>query len=119
MNITETHQNGIIWVELDQCMFDFHETVYICCAYITPSNSTVIDTEHFYFFDEIESGLEKYKQKGKCFITGDLNSRTSNVSDVLDFDMYADHGLKFVNIQAHTSKVHVIDRNGHRLIQVY
>jgi len=80
-------------------MFDFHENVYICCSDITPGNSTVIDTEHFE-----RKNLEKYKQKGKCFITGDLNSRTSNVSDILDFDMYADHEhvLKFVNIQAHT-----------------
>ena len=42
------------------------------------------------FFEEIEKGLEKYNVLGKTYVTGDLNSRTGQFSDVLDYDKYLD-----------------------------
>ena len=118
--IVDQHQNGILWVELDKRLFAFQENVYICCSYVPPSNSNIFNAENFDFFEEIESGLEKYKRLGKCFIVGDLNSRTAEVSDTLDLDMYTadDEMSKFVNIPPRVSKDIVIDRNGRRLIQL-
>ena len=42
------------------------------------------------FFEAIEYGLEKYKLQGKYFVTGDFNSRTSDISEILNYDMYID-----------------------------
>jgi hypothetical protein len=92
----------------------------LCCTYITPNSSTVINTDNFSFFDEIESGLEKYKLLGKCFILGDLNSRTSNQSEILSYDNYIDqeNGLSCnVEIPPRVSKDKLIDSLGRRLIE--
>lgn len=68
-------------------MFHFDEDVYICYTYIPPTCSKVLKDKDFdFFFEEIETGLEKFNKLGKTFITGDLNSRTSTVSDILEFD---------------------------------
>lgn len=90
ITVLEKNQNGIIWLELCKDLFNFAENVYLCCTYIPPSNSTVIDSGNFDFFVEIESGIDKYKSKGKIFVFGDLNCRTSNVNEILDYDPYID-----------------------------
>ena len=36
----------------------------------------------------IEQGIARYKNVGKLYVTGDLNSRTSNELDLIDFDKY-------------------------------
>lgn len=123
VNVVETHQNGIVWLELSKSLFDSNENVYLCCTYMPPYNSTVIDTNSFDFFEEIESGIERYKTKGKCFIFGDFNCRTSNASDILKYDEFIDHDpylsnlSNYINIPARTSRDKVIDNPGKRLIQ--
>ena len=87
--MVEKQQNGIIWLKLSKDhMFDSNHDVYICTVYIPPQASNVIDLNNFDFFENIEAGLEKYKSLGTCFVMGDLNSRTSNLQDVLGYDMY-------------------------------
>ena len=44
----------------------------------------------FDFFEEIENNIENYNKIGKTLITGDFNSRTAQVSDILEFDKYLD-----------------------------
>ena len=93
----------------------------MCCTYVTPSNSTVINTESFDFFEEIESGIERYETKGKCFIFGDLNSRTASVSDTLDYDEYIEQDIQlpnYVNIPTRVSKDRIVDNLGRRLIEL-
>ena len=63
----------------------------------------------------------------KTYIVGDLNSRTAQESDILDFDKYLDDIQKdedddeflndFLNsTYAINNKDHVIDSNGHKLL---
>lgn len=121
INIVETHQNGIIWLELSKSLFHFNEIVYLCCSYIPPTSSTVIDTNNFDFYDEIESGIERYKSKGKCFIFGDMNSRTSDESDIIDYDKYLDHDLLisyYLKIPKRISQDSIIDNPGNRLLEL-
>ena len=62
----------------------------ICHTYIPPPRSKVFVDKDFDFFEEIEKGIEKYNNLGKTFITGDLNSRTGQLSDILQSDKYLD-----------------------------
>jgi hypothetical protein len=118
VKIIEKIQNGILWVELDKSLFEFKENVYICHTYIVPNTSTVVNRDDFDFLEQIELSLEKYKLLGKCFITGDLNSRTSNLLEILDFDTYIDENIPdIINIPARVSQDHVIDQAGRRLIE--
>ena len=70
--------------------FNLMLVYFICHACIPPVCSTVLNDRDFDFFEEIEKGLEKYNVLGKTYVTGDLNSRTGQFSDVLDYDKYLD-----------------------------
>lgn len=103
-------------------MFSFDEDVYICNTYIPPANSNVINVNDFdFFFDTTESGIERYKISGKCFITGDFNSRCANVTDFIEYDRYINNNNELSNsvyIPPRVSKDHVLDRFGNRLIEL-
>ena len=103
-------------------LFNFEKDVYFCNTYILPQGSTVLNHNNFDFFEQIESDIEKYKPLGKIFLIGDLNSRTSNISDILDYDSYLDYFdsdlSNFVNIIPRANKDHVIDAHGHKLLKL-
>lgn len=46
----------------------------------------------------MEKDIESYSNKGKVFITGDMNGRTSNLSDILDFDRYIENNDLFLDM---------------------
>ena len=81
------------------------------------------------FIEEIEKGLEKFSRLGKTYVTGDLNSRTGQLSDFLDYDKYLDDIfqtddmeddiLNYVdNLSTRRNKDHVIDNNGKKLLSL-
>ena len=86
--IVEKHQCGIIWVKLLQDVFIFEQDVYVCHSYIPPMGSKVLYNDEIDMCEIIEQGIARYKNLGKLYVTGDLNSRTSNELDLLDFDKY-------------------------------
>ena len=121
IQILEKHQCGIIWIKLCKTLFSFDTDVYICSSYIKPRDSRVILTQDVDMFEQIESDVEKYKLLGKVFITGDLNSRTSNESDFLDFDNYLDNNAELELNDQNTQRVNmdkILDDHGKRLLQL-
>ena len=103
--------------------------MFICFSYIPPISSKVLQDQNFDFFEEIEKGLEKYSKMGKTYIVGDLNSRTAQESDILDFDIYLDNIQKddddddddFLNDylnSIYSRNNHVIDKNGRKLLSL-
>jgi exonuclease III len=121
ISIVEKHQSGIVWLKCCKTMFTIDEDVYICYVYIPPKGSNVHDVNEFDFFENIETGLEKYKPLGTVFVTGDLNSTCSNDPDTLDFDIFleVDSQLSdFVYTPPRVSVDHVIDTNGRRLLDL-
>ena len=119
ITVIEKNQAGIIWIKCCKSLFNIGIDVYIGHIYIPPKNSS-LNTNNIDFFETLECNIERYKNLGKVFITGDLNSRCSNVCDVLDFDMYIDDEelSNRVYIPPRASKDHVIDTNGKRLIEL-
>ena len=90
ITVAEKDNYGIVWLKLDQSLFDFDKNVYLCCTYIPPITSKVLKDKDFDFFEEIEKGIEKYCNLGLTYIVGDLNSRTGNLSDILEYDKHLD-----------------------------
>jgi hypothetical protein len=119
VKVVDTNQNGIIWMKISNNLLDFQEDVFLCIVYIPPFISPVIDRQNFDFFEEIETKLEYYKLHGRCFIVGDLNSRTSNECEILRYDEYIDNDdqLINVNIPPRVSRDTTIDSFGKRLIE--
>ena len=126
ISIIEKHDFGIIWIKLSNTLFHFNEDVYICYVYIPPTSSKVRKDKDLEFFEEVEKGLEKYSKMGKTYVTGDFNSRTATLSDILDFDAYLDidddeniqHILNMSNLPERQNQDTVSDKNGERLINL-
>ena len=129
ISVIEKNDFGIVWLKISSNIFHFNEDVFICFSYIPPVTSKVLRDRDFDFFEEIEKGLEKYSKMGKTYIVGDLNSRTAQESDILDFDKYLDDIQKdeddddFLNdylnsIYTRNNKDHVVDSNCHKLLNL-
>jgi len=121
VTIVEKNQYGVMWIKLSKELFSFNEDVYVCNIYIPPINSKVIPNDQFDFFEELETGIEKYASLGKLFLTGDLNSRCSDKNDLLSFDPYIDVDNQLsdhVIVLPRASMDHVIDTHGNRLIEL-
>ena len=84
-----------MWIKLSRDLFYFNEDVYLCNIYIPTHYSKVNITNEFDILNEIELGIEIYKNKGKHFVNGYFNCRIADAPDFLDFDMYIDDTHKF------------------------
>lgn len=121
IKIIEQNQTGILWIKILRDVFEFNEDVYMCNIYIPPVNSKLRNAADFDIYEQLEQGIIAYKTLGKIFITGDFNSRTSNATDLLDFDKYLDEENDFSNfsdlqIRDRVNKDHVLDTSGRRLL---
>ena len=81
ITIVEKQQFGLIWVKISADLFPFDENVYLCHIYMPPNDSKVFRSSQIDFFEQLELSIVKYSNMGKIFITGDMNSRTSNSPD--------------------------------------
>ena len=86
IEVVEKISNGLLWIKLSSELFLFKEDVFICCVHIPPAGSKILISSDYNFGDEIEKGIEIYSNKGKIFIAGDMNGRTSNSPDILALD---------------------------------
>ena len=132
ISVIETNNFGIIWIKINHNLLSFNEDLYCCHTYIPPPSSKVLIDKDFDFFEEIEKGIEKFSKLGKTFITGDFNSRTAQLSDILHFDKYLDddddddddhndddgNSVDFNNLSERRNKDLLIDNNGRKLISL-
>lgn len=65
--------------------------------------------------------LKRASSKGKIFITGDMNGRTSDYSDILQFDRYIENNDLFQDmshIPLRTNKDRILDQHGRKLLEL-
>ena len=120
ITIAEKQQCGIVWLKSCRTLFHFNTDVFLCCSYIPPRGSQVLNTINDNIFEQIEIGIEKYKLLGKTLVTGDLNCRTSNEIDFINYDKFLDNNdiTPNVFICERVNKDHVLDSHGARLIEL-
>ena len=120
IKVLEKSKTGIKWIKISKDIFFFDEDVYIGVTYIPPSGSKVLNSQDIDIFEQLELDIAKYKQFGqKVFLLGDMNSRSANESDCLDFDRYLDDEDTFLNdiiLQPRVDSDHVLDTHGRRLL---
>ena len=71
------------------CVFKVREYIY------PPASSKLSRNKDFDFYETLENCIIYYKLQGKVLTTGDFNSRTSTLSDLLDSDKYLDDEQDF------------------------
>ena len=74
-----------MWLEFDKAIFyDFDYPLRLCVCYNPPSSSKYCNKE---IYEEISSNVIKHSsRKYPTLIIGDLNSRTGNLPDYIDYD---------------------------------
>ena len=121
LEIVEKNSTGLLWIKLTSELFSFNEDVFICSVYIPPAGSKIFNALDVNLWDEIEKGIELYSSKGKIFITGDMNGRTSDYSDILHFDRYIENNDLFQDmshVPPRTNKDKILDQHGRRLLDL-
>lgn len=121
IKIVQKEQCGILWIKISAELFPFDQDVFICHIYVPPSASKVLQTSNIDLLEQLEIDIIKYNDLGKVYVSGDLNSRTSNCMDYFEFDKYLDQNLSFVNtcdVPIRVNKDQVVDYYGRYLLEV-
>ena len=121
IQIVDKQQCGILWLKIQNDVFLFAEDVYICNLYIPPYGSKVLNSQDIDMYELLEQSILRYKDRGKLYITGDFNRRTTSETDLLDFDKYLDgdtfyESIDKTSLTTRVNKDDVIDSYGRRLL---
>lgn len=65
ISICECMFDTLVWLKFHKKLFDFNEDVYMCCAYIPPSNSSHHALYDCELFRVLENSITTYSTKGK------------------------------------------------------
>ncbi len=103
-----------VWVQLDKNAFSLDNDLFICAAYIPPQDSSYSKQLKTDIFDDIESDVYKYKNKGHIILTGDLNAITGTAADSIteDNDKHLPTEADYVmdtEVISRQSQDHIID----------
>ncbi|MES9993748.1 MAG: reverse transcriptase family protein [Candidatus Thiodiazotropha sp.] len=83
ISIVHGETPDFVWVQLKKSFFHLEDDIYIGFIYLSPINSTVNNSKECQSFECLETDVCKFKSKGKVILLGDLNSRTSRLSDFI------------------------------------
>jgi hypothetical protein len=122
VSVIEKCENNLIWLKMNDCLFDFNCNVVIGCVYMVPDKGKASRREDTDLFEMLEQGIAKHVDS-KVILVGDFNARTGTRSDELEIlrpDRYVDTTCvsEFVNIVTRVSEDHVIDTPGRRLLDL-
>lgn len=87
LNVKIIHQTlDYMWIKFDKTNFNMNDDIYMCIAYIPPSNSQYLARLGVDILDQIQNDIMKFSKVGQIVLTGDLNARTANNLDLIDND---------------------------------
>lgn len=78
--------NDFVWIKLDKYYFNCEHDLYLCIAYVPPSNSSYTKRQEENILDRIETDTYKYKNMGDIILMGDLNGRVGTLPDYIEND---------------------------------
>ena len=110
----------IIWLKLDKNYFHIDDDIYICFTYIAPESSPVHNMYNVDIFDQLEQDIVLFSQRGKIFLSGDLNSRIGSKADFIQYDrsIGVDDVITIDSPTPRISQDHTSNRFGDRLLDL-
>lgn len=120
ITVVDKSNPDYVWFRLEKSFFGLENNLYICAAYLPHENSCYITQSENDVLDSLELDIGKYAQDGYILIIGDLNARTSTISDHIthDQDNSLVDGQSYIideNISCRKNQDTVINRRGTRL----
>jgi hypothetical protein len=82
----QSNSPDLIWVQLKKSFFGCTDDIFIGVAYVSPINSTYSLRQDVPVWDTLALEVDKYQQKGKVILVGDLNTRTGSLPDFIQND---------------------------------
>ena len=88
ISLVKTGQDDVMWLKLCKTFFGADEDIYLCLTYVIPSNSTRRDLIIEHTLHRIEADLSQFQEQSNCkfLIAGDMNARTRNSPDYVEWD---------------------------------
>ena len=87
-----------IWIKLKQNKCNGHEDIYIGTYYVSPSKAKT--PKAIDFFTSLNEEINMFKKKGVVILQGDLNARTGNQKDFVEYDKFDEEmGVENLNNQ--------------------
>lgn len=111
------------WIKFDKKFFNFQKDLFLCLAYIPPSQSIYTNNMQQDLLDLLEKDISLYKTKGDIMICGDLNARTGNRQDFIVNDgtdhlpLYQNYNVDHPPIPRQNCDV-IVDSRGRNLIDI-
>ena len=96
VSVVEKSEYGLVWIKIDKSILYSTEDAFICNVYVRDQKSQVLRHEEIDYFELVENGIIKYKNRGKVYVTGDFNSRIGQSADFTDnlcYDLCYDNFL--------------------------
>ena len=75
--------SDIIWIRVQKELTKLFSDVYIAFVYLPPFNSSYGKINGKDIMQKLEKQIEYFSCKGKIILTGDLNARVGNETDIL------------------------------------
>ncbi|VDI19713.1 Hypothetical predicted protein [Mytilus galloprovincialis] len=80
------------WLKFDKFYFNLKKDLFLCLAYIIPSNSYYAGQSEDDILESIEKDIAtKFNNQGHIILCGDLNARTGSEPDFIQDDSSDDH----------------------------
>ena len=86
VKVVKNDTDCIVWLKFDKTYFQMQNDIYLAVIYIVPENSPVHAFYNIDIFQKLQTDITYFKEKGKFFLCGDFNSRTSNKADYVEND---------------------------------
>jgi hypothetical protein len=82
-----SNSEDVIWLRLDKKFFGLSKHIYLCTAYIVPSNSSLYSHPKFNStLRTIAAEIENLSNYGSVIVQGDLNAYTNTKADFITQD---------------------------------
>ena len=75
-----------IWLKFDKTNIRMDEDIFMCIAYVPPSNSEYLAKIGIDVLEQIQNDIMKYSRIGQIVLTGDFNARTGTNLDFIEND---------------------------------
>ena len=84
VKIVEKFCGDIVWVKLDKTFFSLEKDLFVCFAYVPPSDSPYVKNLDVDILEKIEEGLLGYSKRGNVLLAGDINAKTGTERDFIE-----------------------------------
>ena len=80
--------SDLMWIKLNKQFFGLEQDWYLCCAYVVPKNSSLVNKATLQHLEVLSQEIAFYQSKGGILIMGDLNCRMGQYQENINLAPY-------------------------------